>query len=53
MGIAKAASRPGDVHGSVSPALDKARELGLSVPLDLERLAIVRGCDYYDRQPPI
>ncbi|MGO8678869.1 MAG: hypothetical protein ACLQVX_23745 [Limisphaerales bacterium] len=30
--------------------MDKARELGLSVPLDLERLAIVRGCDYYERQ---
>lgn len=27
----------------------KARELGLSVPLDLERLAITRGCGYYDR----
>ena len=50
MGIAKAASRPGEVPGAGSPALDKARELGLSVPLDLERLAIARGCDYYDRQ---
>jgi hypothetical protein len=30
--------------------LDKARRLGLSVPLDLERLAIARGCDYYERQ---
>jgi hypothetical protein len=32
-----------------SPLLDKARRLGLSLPLDLERLAVMRGCDYYDR----
>jgi len=32
-----------------SPLLDKARRLGLSLPLDLERLAAMRGCDYYDR----
>jgi hypothetical protein len=32
-----------------SPLLDKARRLGLSLPLDLERLAMLRGCDYYDR----
>jgi hypothetical protein len=29
--------------------LGKARELGLSVPLDLERLAMARGCSYYER----
>lgn len=28
-----------------SPLLKKARELGLQLPLDLERLAIARGCD--------
>jgi hypothetical protein len=32
-----------------SPLLEKARRLGLSLPLDLERLAIMRGCDYYGR----
>jgi hypothetical protein len=32
-----------------SPLLDKVRRLGLSLPLDLERLAVMRGCDYYDR----
>jgi len=28
---------------------DKVQRLGLSLPLDLERLAVMRGCDYYDR----
>jgi hypothetical protein len=32
-----------------SPLLEKVRGLGLSLPLDLERLAVMRGCDYYDR----
>lgn len=32
-----------------SPLLGKARRLGLSLPLDLERLAVMRGCDYYER----
>jgi hypothetical protein len=32
-----------------SPLLDKVRRLGLSLPLDLERLAVIHGCDYYDR----
>ncbi len=41
---------PGVVPGVVSPALDKAREPGLSVPRDLERLALARGCGYYERQ---
>ena len=50
MGIATAASRPGEVPGTGSPALGRVRELGLTVPIDLERLAIARGCDYYDRQ---
>jgi hypothetical protein len=31
------------------PLLDKVRRLGLSSPLDLERLAVMRGCDYYAR----
>ena len=30
--------------------MEKARILGLKVPLDLERLAMARGCDYYERQ---
>ena len=34
-----------------SPLLDKVRRLGLSLPLDLERLAVMRGCDYYGRDP--
>ncbi|MBM3882792.1 MAG: hypothetical protein FJ387_24225 [Verrucomicrobia bacterium] len=29
--------------------MGKARELGLGVPLDLERLAMARGCGYYER----
>ena len=37
-------SRPVD-----SVLLEKARQLGLSLPLDLERLAIMRGCEYYER----
>lgn len=32
-----------------SPLLHKALRLGLSLPIDLERIAIQRGCDYYDR----
>jgi len=39
-------------RANVSPLLDKARRLGLSLPVDLERLAIMRGCDYYDRELP-
>lgn len=35
-----------------SPLLKKAEDLGLSLPLDLERLAIMRGCHYYDRELP-
>lgn len=35
-----------------SPLLEKTRRLGLSLPVDLERLAIMRGCDYYDRPFP-
>src|SRR2546425_3259941 len=35
--------------GLASPVLDKARHLGLELPLDLERLALMRGCDYYAR----
>ena len=33
----------------VSRLLHKARSLHLQLPLDLERLAINRGCDYYER----
>lgn len=32
----------------VSPLLAKARKLGLRTPADLEKLAIQRGCRYYD-----
>jgi hypothetical protein len=32
-----------------SPMLRKMRKLGLSLSLDLERLALMRGCDYYSR----
>jgi hypothetical protein len=33
----------------MSPLLDRARSLGLILPLDLERLAVARGCGYYER----
>ncbi len=49
MGIATEAGRPGVGSGARSRILGKARELGLSVPLDLERLAMARGCGYYER----
>jgi len=49
MGTATAAGQPGEDPGAGSRILGKARELGLSVPLDLERLAIARGCGYYER----
>jgi len=32
-----------------SPLLEKARRLGLQLPVDLERLALERGCTYYER----
>jgi hypothetical protein len=35
-----------------SALLRKAQSLGLSLPSDLERLAILRGCDYYERDLP-
>ena len=35
--------------GLTSDLLDKTRRLGLQLPLDLERLALLRGCDYYAR----
>ena len=35
----------------LSPLLMKARRLGLDTPAELERLAIQRGCEYYDTQP--
>lgn len=37
-------------RGTASPLLDKIQRLGLSRPLDLERLAVMRGCDYYERE---
>src|SRR2546428_8668970 len=37
------------LSGAASRVLDKARDLHLEVPLDLERLAIARGCGYYER----
>lgn len=35
----------------LSPLLMKAQRLGLDTPTKLERLAIQRGCEYYDMQP--
>ncbi len=49
MGTATNASQPEGVPGAGSRILGKARELGLSLPLDLERLAVARGCGYYER----
>jgi hypothetical protein len=39
-------------HEITSPLLEKAARRGLSLPLDLERLAIARGCHYYERDLP-
>ena len=36
-------------YAIASPLLDRAQRLGLSLPIDLERLAVLRGCDYYER----
>ena len=49
MGTATEAGRPGVDPGVESRLLAKARQRGLSLPLDLERLAIARGCGYYER----
>ncbi len=49
MGTAIEAGGPGVDPGTRSRILSKAREVGLSVPLDLERLAMARGCGYYER----
>ena len=49
MGTATETGRSGVDPGVRSRILGKAEELGLSVPLDLERLAIARGCGYYER----
>ncbi len=35
-------------HSVQSPLLDKAEQLGLNAPEDLEALAVLRGCRYYD-----
>src|SRR2546422_1877260 len=40
------------VHAITSPLLEKALRLGLLLPIDLERLAIARGCSYYQRDLP-
>jgi hypothetical protein len=47
MSTATEAEKPGSAPGS--PLLEKARRLGLRLPLDLERLALARGCTYYAR----
>lgn len=49
MGTATNPGRPGEAPETRSRVLGKVRELGLGAPLDLERLAIARGCDYYER----
>jgi hypothetical protein len=46
MSLATQAEQP---RAIASPLLDKVQRLGLSLPLDLERLAVMRGCDYYAR----
>jgi hypothetical protein len=46
----KTATPSGQPVAITSTLLDKARRLGLLLPLDLERLAVMRGCDYYDRE---
>jgi hypothetical protein len=47
----RTATSVGETGSSLtSSLLDKARRLGLQLPLDLERLAIARGCDYYGRE---
>lgn len=43
---------PNEKPGVASPLLGKALRLGLSLPLDLERLAVARGCHYYERDLP-
>lgn len=40
---------PPSTAGQTSRLLAKIRALRLQPPLDLERLAIARGCDYYSR----
>lgn len=40
--------RPTPVKGA-SRLLEKLRQFGLRLPSDLKRLAIARGCDYYQR----
>jgi hypothetical protein len=52
------ASQTRQPHAIGSPLLDKVRRVGLTLPHDLERLALMRGCDYYDsdlgpRIPPL
>jgi hypothetical protein len=49
MSTATEAGQPGVDPGVESRLLAKARQRGLSLPLDLERLAIARGCGYYER----
>jgi hypothetical protein len=44
------ATQPEQPRDIASPLLDKVRRLGLSLPLDLERLAVMHGCDYYGRE---
>jgi hypothetical protein len=49
MGIATNSVEQGAALATGSPLLEKARRLGLLRVLDLERLAIARGCNYYER----
>ncbi len=44
--------RPEQPETSGLSLREKARRLGLSLLVDLERLAMMRGCDYYDRELP-
>jgi len=58
MSAATDVERPRDDPGAASRLLAKARGLCLQPPLDLERLAMARGCDYYrrdlaPRSPPL
>jgi len=43
------ATQTGQRPATGSLLLDRVSQLGLSLPLDLERLAVMRGCDYYER----
>ena len=46
----ESATQAEEAHVIASPLLEKVGRLGLTFPLDLERLAVMRGCDYYSRE---